>query len=108
VSYWVDPNPNWPGIYYAKVNNACPYGGVSSGPNCQVKSFISGFLNSSVSYFTRSNHSQPGVYYYPQVVPETYSPNVFDQIALKVDTPSTVPNNVVKVKLNQSIPPRTK
>ena len=108
VSYWVDPNPSWPGIYYAKVSNACPYGGVSSGPNCQIKSFTSGFLDANVAYFTRSNHSHPGVYYYPQVVPETYSPIVFDQSALKESAPPPVLNNPVKIKSTQIIPLRIK
>lgn len=70
VSYWVDPNPSWPGVYYSQVNGSCPHGGVVAGPNCQILSFPTGKLNPSRSYFTRSNESSPGVYYYPEVIPE--------------------------------------
>lgn len=70
VSYWVDPNPSWPGVYYAQVNGGCPHGGVPSGPNCQVVAINDGRLNPQQAYFTRSNESYPGIYYNPKVVPE--------------------------------------
>jgi hypothetical protein len=63
VAYWVDPDPRWPGVYYAPINGACPSGG-SLGVNCQVKSFQNGFLEETeVQYWVDTNPAFPGVYY---------------------------------------------
>ena len=64
VSYWVDSNPRWPGVYYEQVNGTCPYGGDKAGPNCLLIG-LSG-LNSSEKYFIRRNPAYPGVYYHTQ------------------------------------------
>lgn len=49
VNYWVDSDTRWPGIFYKKVNGACPYGGF--GPvNCQVYAFPKGELQPGVGY----------------------------------------------------------
>ena len=64
VNYWVDANPDYPGIYYAKINNACPYGG-SLGVNCQLLAFPSGKVEPGVKYWVDKNPSYPGVYYQP-------------------------------------------
>lgn len=63
VNYWVDPDPRWPGVYYAPISGGCPHGG-SQGVNCQVKSFSQGFLEESgVQYWVDTNPAFPGVYY---------------------------------------------
>jgi len=64
VSYWVDANPDYPGIYYHKINGGCPYGG-SVGVNCQLYAFPSGVVEPGVKYWIDNNPSYPGVYYAP-------------------------------------------
>lgn len=49
VTYWVDADPRWPGVYYAKVGNACPYGG-SGTVNCQVKALPADLVETGVDY----------------------------------------------------------
>jgi hypothetical protein len=63
VSYWVDTNPSWPGVYYAQIGGQCPYGGSKGGPNCQRFSFPAGALSTAVHYWVDTNPSWPGVYY---------------------------------------------
>jgi beta-glucanase (GH16 family) len=62
INYWVDTNPSWPGIYYAKINGNCPIGG-SGSVNCQLRSFPANFLKSFVKYWVDTNPSWPGIYY---------------------------------------------
>ncbi|MFZ4715191.1 MAG: glycoside hydrolase family 16 protein [Bacteriovoracaceae bacterium] len=62
VNYWVDTNPNYPGIYYAKINGACPVGG-SKGANCQLHAFASNQVRSNVTYWVDTHPQWPGVYY---------------------------------------------
>lgn len=63
VSYWVDSNTLWPGIFYKKVNGTCPYGGF--GPvNCQVYSFPKGELQPGVGYGISVNSNGTGTVYY--------------------------------------------
>lgn len=50
VRYWVDANPQWPGVYYAAVNGACPHGGAAFGPNCQVHAFEGSLLDKDTQY----------------------------------------------------------
>lgn len=63
AGYVVDPNQSWPGVYYPKVNNACPYGGTSAGANCNIKYYDPPKLLSGVTYWVDPNPSWPGVYY---------------------------------------------
>ncbi len=64
VTYWVDPNPAAPGVYYAATGSSCPVGGTLSGPNCLVKSFAPHVLEETgVTYWVDTNPSWPGVYY---------------------------------------------
>lgn len=63
-AYWVDPDPQWPGVYYAKVNGACPYGGEGT-VNCQIVGFPEGLVETGVSYLVDKTTSPPGVYYTP-------------------------------------------
>ena len=64
VSYWVDANPSWPGVYYKQINGNCLYGGVQSGGgNCQLVSFPAGKLEDQLNYWVDANPSWPGVYY---------------------------------------------
>lgn len=63
VGYWVDPDPRWPGIYYQKISGACPHGGSSAGPNCQLKSYSPPVLVPGVGYWVTSSGASPGVYY---------------------------------------------
>ncbi|MFT7582872.1 MAG: hypothetical protein ACI9MR_004557, partial [Myxococcota bacterium] len=63
VTYWVDPNPAYPGVYYARIDGGCPYGG-SVGVNCLVYSFPPNFLEATdVSYWADPDPRWPGVYY---------------------------------------------
>ena len=63
VSYWVDTNPAYPGVYYHKVNGGCPYGG-SGSVNCQMYSFASDKLNRNTSYWVDTDPRWPGVFYH--------------------------------------------
>ncbi|MCC6620345.1 MAG: glycoside hydrolase family 16 protein [Deltaproteobacteria bacterium] len=65
VSYWVDPDPRWPGVYYAPVSgNQCPYGGTFTGVNCTVMGFPPNVLEPrGVSYWADPDPRWPGVYY---------------------------------------------
>jgi beta-glucanase (GH16 family) len=65
VSYWVDADPRWPGVFYAGVNGACPHGGNGGSPNCQVMSFGPDALESGVVYWVDADVRWPGVYYEP-------------------------------------------
>lgn len=69
VNYWIDPNPNYPGAYYAKVNGTCPYGG-GVGVNCQFETLspvLSAAQNKTVipgiQYWIDTNQAWPGIYY---------------------------------------------
>ena len=64
VNYWVDPNPSWPGVFYAQTNGICPHGGVKMGPNCQIYSAPAGLLDPTKAYFVRRNPAYPGIYYH--------------------------------------------
>lgn len=61
VNYWVDPNPKWPGVYYRKVNGACPYGG-SGSDNCNILMFDEYEIEEEVNYFVDTSPEE-GVYY---------------------------------------------
>ncbi len=65
IQYWVDTNPSWPGVFYRKINNACPLGGSgpANSPNCQLRSYPSGALRTTVSYWVDTDPRWPGVYY---------------------------------------------
>ncbi len=64
ANYWVDPTPNWPGIYYSKVNGNCIYGGTSStSSNCLIKAYSVPEIFPSVAYTVDTNPSYSGVYY---------------------------------------------
>lgn len=64
TTYWADPDPRWPGVYYAQIGGTCPHGGVPFGPNCQVVSFPPHFLEEKgVSYWVDADPRWPGVYY---------------------------------------------
>src|SRR4051812_10611794 len=63
VTYWVDTDPRWPGVYYAQVQGQCTHGGVAAPPNCQVVGFPAGLLEPGVTYWVDVNPSWPGVYY---------------------------------------------
>ncbi len=66
VSYWVDANPRWPGVYYKKLNGGCPAGGSPTDGNCQVKTFGSAVAHvpvPGVQYWVDANPSWPGIYY---------------------------------------------
>ncbi len=68
-TYWVDPDPRWPGIFYARGNDGCPAGGVGT-VNCQVYSFPAGFLDDGgVEYGLDNNYAHPNVYYLPDFSP---------------------------------------
>lgn len=63
VSYWVDSDTRWPGIFYRKVNGGCPYGGF--GPvNCQVYSFPKGDLQPGIPYSISVNTNGTATVYY--------------------------------------------
>ncbi|MFZ4713769.1 MAG: glycoside hydrolase family 16 protein [Bacteriovoracaceae bacterium] len=62
TSYWVDANPRYPGIYYAKINGSCPLGG-TTGPHCQLYAFSPNILKANVAYWVDTNPAWPGVYY---------------------------------------------
>lgn len=64
VNYWVDSDPRWPGVYYAKINGSCPHGG-SGSVNCQLDAFSSDFLEEGVTYWVDTDPRWPGVYYAP-------------------------------------------
>jgi hypothetical protein len=63
IDYWVDTNPQWPGVYYQQIGGQCPYGGEPSGPNCQLRSFPPGFVKPGVAYWVATDVRWPGVYY---------------------------------------------
>ncbi|MFH1811735.1 MAG: glycoside hydrolase family 16 protein [Pseudomonadota bacterium] len=63
VSYWVDADPRWPGVYYAGVSGTCPYGGSGGSPNCLVHAFALEDIEAGPSYWVDSNPAFPGVYY---------------------------------------------
>jgi beta-glucanase (GH16 family) len=65
VDYWVDANPQWPGVYYKKSKAGCNHGGTSQGPNCQVYSFSSGEVETNIRYWVDSRPGRQGVYYLP-------------------------------------------
>lgn len=69
VNYWIDPNPNFPGVYYPKVNGACPFGG-GVGVNCQLETLstvLSAPQNKTVTpgvqYWVDTDTRWPGIYY---------------------------------------------
>jgi len=64
VTYWVDSDPQYPGVYYAKVSGGCPYGGAGA-VNCQLVGLASDVLETGVSYVVDRMASPPGVYYTP-------------------------------------------
>ncbi len=64
VHYWVDPDPRWAGIYYAKPQEGCIYGG-SGSINCQIYAFPADALEAGVQYWVDANPLYPGVYYTP-------------------------------------------
>lgn len=63
VKYTVDPTESAPGIYYDKVNGACPYGGTYAGTRCLLKSYATPVLSQSIRYWVDTSPSWPGVYY---------------------------------------------
>lgn len=68
IEYWVDSDPRWPGIYYRKINNACPYGG-SGSVNCQLTSIPENILEDGIDYKIDKNKKQ--VIYRPTFVNES-------------------------------------
>ncbi len=62
IGYWVDTDPRWPGIYYNKINGACPVGG-SGTVNCLLKAFPANFVQPGVNYLVDTNPASAGVYY---------------------------------------------
>ena len=64
VAYWVDPDPQWPGVYYAPTGGACPHGGTFTGVNCQVVAFPPHLLEETgVAYWVDADPRWPGVFY---------------------------------------------
>jgi len=64
VSYWVDPDPRWAGVYYAPTNGTCPHGGTFTGVNCIVHTFPTNQLEArGVAYWADADPRWPGVYY---------------------------------------------
>ncbi|HRE89372.1 MAG TPA: family 16 glycosylhydrolase [Myxococcota bacterium] len=65
VSYWVDPDPRWPGVYYAPPTpGSCPHGGTFTGVNCIIHAFPPNVLEArNVSYWADPDPRWPGVYY---------------------------------------------
>ncbi len=37
IEYWIDTNPNYPGIYYPQYGRDCLFGGVPSGSSCLIR-----------------------------------------------------------------------
>ena len=64
VAYWVDADPRWPGVFYAKINNGCPFGGAGL-VNCQILGFAGDVLEQNVGYVVDAAANPPGVYYPP-------------------------------------------
>jgi len=64
VAYWVDADPRWPGVFYAKVNGGCPYGG-SGTVNCQLVGLPGDVLETGVSYVVDTSTTPPGIFYTP-------------------------------------------
>jgi hypothetical protein len=62
VSYWVDADPRFPGVYYAPINGGCPHGG-GLGVNCQLVGLPADVLETGVSYSVDVNAA--GIYYTP-------------------------------------------
>ena len=65
IAYWLDTDINFPGIYYAKINGTCPFGG--SGPvNCLIKAYpkpTTPYVMANVNYWVDANPDYPGIYY---------------------------------------------
>jgi len=64
VSYWVDADPRWPGVYYAMIGGGCPHGG-SGTVNCQLVALPEDLLETGVGYVVDQGTSPPGVFYTP-------------------------------------------
>jgi hypothetical protein len=63
INYWVETNPQWPGVYYASIDGECPYGGSLGGSNCHLVSYAQDFVKTGVNYWVETNPEWPGVYY---------------------------------------------
>jgi len=70
VNYWIDPNPNYPGVYYKTVNGGCPFGG-SAGVNCQFEALNPKLtqgqnktVTPGVNYWVDTDPRWPGIYYH--------------------------------------------
>jgi hypothetical protein len=62
VTYWVDTNPLWAGVFYKQVQSACPFGGsISGNGNCVWKYFAN--LNAKIQYWVDTDPRWPGIYY---------------------------------------------
>jgi beta-glucanase (GH16 family) len=69
VKYWIDADPNYPGVYYAKINAGCPFGG-AAGVNCQFEG-LPQVLNKpqgdtvlpGIDYWVDADPRWPGIYY---------------------------------------------
>jgi hypothetical protein len=62
VSYWVDADPRWPGVYYHMVNGQCPFGG-SGTVNCQLVALPADLLETGVDYGVDNTNGV--IYYFP-------------------------------------------
>jgi hypothetical protein len=65
INEYVDPNPLNPGIYYSKINNQCPFGGVIKNNACLIYSYTkpNPSLYLGINYWVENNSNLPGVYY---------------------------------------------
>ncbi len=64
IDNWVDADPRWPGVYYAKIGNDCPYGG-SGTVNCQIVALPADLLETGVDYGIDETANPPLIYYVP-------------------------------------------
>jgi len=64
VDYWIDADVRWPGVYYAKVGGACPYGG-SGEINCELVGLPADVLETGVGYVIDRVSEPDGIFYQP-------------------------------------------
>jgi beta-glucanase (GH16 family) len=65
LTYWVDADPRWPGVYYKADGLACPLGGSLSSGNCRLLAIQNPKLIVGVHYWVDTDPRWPGVYYSP-------------------------------------------
>jgi len=68
VTYWVDADVQWPGLYYAKVQGQCPHGGEGS-VNCMRLSLPADLVETGVEYVIDRGVTPVGLFYRPDFAP---------------------------------------